>query len=278
MKIKRLFNNNAALTVDQSGSEIIVLGKGIAFQKKQGDVIEEEKIEKIFHLSNTDAFLKFQELLTEIPLPYMELSDEIITMAKSQLGKKLNDSIYVSLSDHLYNSMKRFKEGISIKNALLWDIRRFYPIEYKVAMEALGLIHEQFDLQLPEDEAGFIALHFVNAEDLEENQDSYQVTKIMQEISNIVRYYFQIEFDEESVYYYRFVSHLKFFAQRLTSNKLHSDKYEEGLLDVVKIRFQSAFRCVEKISEHIERNYQYTLTDEEKLYLTIHIHRVVYKD
>ena len=278
MKIKRLFNNNAALTVDRSGSEIIVLGKGIAFQKKQGDVIEEEKIEKIFHLSNTDAFLKFQELLTEIPLPYMELSDEIITMAKSQLGKKLNDSIYVSLSDHLYNSMKRFKEGISIKNALLWDIRRFYPIEYKVAMEALGLIYEQFDLQLPEDEAGFIALHFVNAEDLEENQDSYQVTKIMQEISNIVRYYFQIEFDEESVYYYRFVSHLKFFAQRLTSNKLHSDKYEEGLLDVVKIRFQSAFRCVEKISEHIERNYQYMLTDEEKLYLTIHIHRVVYKD
>lgn len=278
MKIKRLLNNNAVLTVDQSGSEIIVLGKGIAFQKKSGDTIEAEKVEKIFHLSNTEAFLKFQELVTEIPLPYMDVSDEIITLAKSQLGKKLNDSIYVSLSDHLYNSVKRFKEGISIKNALLWDIRRFYPIEYKVAMDALVLIREQFDLQLPEDEAGFIALHFVNAEDLESNQDSYQVTKIMQEISNIVRYYFQIEFDEDSVYYYRFISHLKFFAQRLAGNKLHSDQHEEGLLDVVKIRFQNAFRCVEKINQHIERNYRYGLTDEEKLYLTIHIHRVVYKD
>lgn len=278
MEIKRLLNNNAALTVDQSGAEIIVLGKGIAFQKKQGDTIEEEKVEKIFHLSNAEAFLRFQELVTEIPLSYMEVSDEIITMAKSQLGKKLNDSIYVSLSDHLYNSVKRFKEGITIKNALLWDIRRFYPIEYEVAMDALTIIQERFDLRLPEDEAGFIALHFVNAEDLESNQDSYQVTKIMQEISNIVRYYFQIEFDEESVYYYRFISHLKFFAQRLVSDKLHSGEQEEGLLDVVKVRFKNAFECVEKINQHIERNYQYGLTDEEKLYLTIHIHRVVYKN
>ncbi|EOI06943.1 hypothetical protein UAY_00285 [Enterococcus moraviensis ATCC BAA-383] len=278
MEIKRVLNNNAAITIDQSGSEIIVLGKGIAFQKQKGDLLEDQKIEKIFHLSNSDVFLRFQELLTEIPLEYMNLSDEIITMAKSELGKKLNDSIYVSFSDHLYNSVKRFKEGIVIKNALLWDIRRFYPVEYKIAVKALERIQETLDLRLPEDEAGFIALHFVNAEDLEANQDSYQVTKIMQEISNIVRYYFKIEFDEESLYYYRFITHLKFFAQRLTSHKLHSDKNEEGLVDVVKIRFQTAYACVEKVSEHIERNYQYVLTDEEKLYLTIHIHRVVYKD
>ncbi|MGM0123614.1 beta-glucoside operon transcriptional antiterminator [Enterococcus sp. AZ194] len=278
MEIKRVLNNNAAITLDQSGAEIIVLGKGIAFQKKKGDLMEEQMVEKIFHLSNSDVFLKFQELLTEIPLEYMNLSDEIITMAKSELGKKLNDSIYVSLSDHLYNSVKRFKEGIMMKNALLWDIRRFYPVEYRLAVNALEMIQKTLDLRLPEDEAGFIALHFVNAEDVEANQDSYQVTKIMQEISNIVRYYFKIEFDEESLYFYRFITHLKFFAQRLTSNKLHSDKHEEDLVDVVKVRFQSAYACVEKVSEHIERNYQYVLTDEEKLYLTIHIHRVVYKD
>lgn len=278
MVIIRILNNNAILTTDQTGSEIIVLGKGIAFQKKQGDIVEEGAVEKVFYLSNSDVFFKFQELLIEIPLEYMKLSDEIITLAKSRIGKKLNDSIYVSLSDHLYNSVRRFKEGIVIKNALLWDIQRFYPIEYKLAVEALNLINKTFDLALPQDEAGFIALHFVNAEDLEENQDSYRVTKIMQEVSNIVRYYFQIEFVEDSVYYYRFISHLKFFAQRLTSNKLHSDENEEGLLDAVKIRYSNAYQCIEKINEHIERNYQYTLTDEEKLYLTIHIHRVVYKD
>ena len=278
MEIKRILNNNAALTVDQAGSEIIVLGKGIAFQKRKGDAIEEEDIEKIFHLSNSDMFVKFQELFTQLPSEYIRLSDDIIAMAKLQLGKKLNDSIYVSLSDHLYSSIKRFKEGIIIRNALLWDIRRFYPVEFEVAHEALSMIREVFDLELPEDEAGFIALHLVNAEDLEEDQDSYQVTKIMQEVSNIVRYYFQVNFDEDSVHYYRFISHLKFFAQRLTSNNLHSDKSEEGLLDIVKSRFQNAYLCVEKITQHIERNYQYRLTEEEKLYLTIHINRVIYKD
>lgn len=278
MVIVRVLNNNAAITVDKSGAEIIVLGKGIAFQKNKGDAIDEKAIEKVFQLSNSDMFNKFQELFTEIPAEYINFCDDIIEMAKLELGKKLNDSIYVSLSDHLFTSMKRFKEGIVIKNALLWDIRRFYPIEFKIGQKTLELIHERFDIRLPEDEAGFIALHFVNAEDLEENQDSYQVTKIMQEISNIVRYYFQINFDEDSVHYYRFISHLKFFAQRLTSNSLHSDKSEEGLLDIVKVKFQNAYQCVEKIGEHIARNYSYALTDEEKLYLTIHVNRVVYKD
>lgn len=277
MKIVRLLNNNSAISLDHAGAEIIVLGKGVAFQKKKGDVIDEDRIEKIFYLSDSEIFSKFQQLLDQIPVEYIEIGDEIISMAKLKLGKKLNDSIYVSLSDHLFSSITRFREGITIKNALLWDIRRFYLTEFEIGKQSLVIIKEQFDISLPEDEAGFIALHIVNAEDMKENQDSYKVTKIMQEISNIVRYYFQINFDEDSVDYYRFINHLKFFAQRLTSGSLHDEKSEAGLLEAVKARFINAYQCVEKIDEHLQKNYHYVLTDEEKLYLTIHVNRVVYK-
>ncbi|OMF15535.1 MULTISPECIES: BglG family transcription antiterminator LicT [Paenibacillus] len=277
MIILKILNNNVAVTQDKLGQEVIVMGKGIAYQKRIGDALDEQSIDKIYSLSTKEAFIKFQELLTEIPLDYFDVADRIINFAKMTLGKKLNDSVYISLSDHIFSTVSRFSDGISLKNALLWDIKRFYADEYKVGLKALQFIKESFDIQFPEDEAGFLALHIVNAEDRQESQDIYRVTKIIQEISDIVRYYFQIEFDEQSVAFYRFITHLKFFAQRLISGNLHENESDQDLLDVIKEKHPNAFRCVGKIETYIKNNYNYSLTGEEKLYLTVHIQRVVYK-
>lgn len=84
---------------------------------------------------------------------------------------------------------------------------------------ALGIIEKKTGVLLPNDEAGFIALHIVNGQLDEDVHDMYEITKIMQEIENIVRYRFKIEFNEESAYYYCFITHLKFFAQRLVEYK-----------------------------------------------------------
>lgn len=276
MIIKKILNNNAVLSMDDTEQEVIVMGKGIAFQKKVGDSVE-GKIDKVFSLTTSEAFSRFQELIKEIPIDYFSLSDEIIQKAKLSMGEKINESLYLSLSDHLFSAVNRFKQGIIIKNALLWDIKRFYPEEYEIGLEAIHLIKKSFDIQFPKDEAGFIALHIVNATDMEERQDAYQVTKIIQEVNNIVRYFFQIEFNEDSVYFYRFISHLKFFAQRLMSENLHQDENDEELLEVIKLKYKNAYECVEKIATHIKNNYQHTLTHEEKLYLTVHVQRLVYK-
>lgn len=62
---------------------------------------------------------------------------------------------------------------------------------------------------------GHIALHLVNAELNEEMPNMVNITKIMNDILNIVKRHFRLEYDEESLAYYRFITHLKFFAQRL---------------------------------------------------------------
>ena len=85
-------------------------------------------------------------------------------MFKLELRKKLNDTIYISLSDHIYTAIQRFLEGITITNSMLWDIKRFYELEFGLALKALNIIKERFQVELPEDEAAFIALHIVNAE------------------------------------------------------------------------------------------------------------------
>lgn len=277
MIIRKILNNNVAVIRDKFDQEVIVMGKGIAYQKKIGDLIDEQAVEKIYSLSTKESFIKLQDLLTEIPIEYFNVSDQIINYAKLTLGKKLNDSIYISLSDHIFTAVNRFRDGVVLKNALLWDIKRFYPEEYEVGNKALQFISKDLDIQFPDDEAGFLALHVVNAEEREESQDIYRVTKIIQEISNIVRFYFQINFDEKSVYFYRFISHLKFFAQRLVSGSMHENESDQDLLDVIKSKYKSAFLCVGKIEKYIEANYSYNLTNEEKLYLTVHIQRVVFK-
>ncbi len=278
MKIERILNNNVVIVYDAQGNEQVVCGKGIAFKKEIGDTVDEHEINKVFVLKDKRDNQKFQELLNEIPLEHIEVANEIIDMIKIDLGKDLNDSIYISLSDHIYTSIERFLEGIAVKNGLLWEIKHFYEKEYDLGIKALDIVESKFKVRLPEDEAGFIALHIVNAEMDESSVDRViEITKIIQEISNLVKYYFSIDFDENSVYYFRFITHLKFFAQRLIAGNPVENLKDDDLLEVVKMKYQTSFKCAEKIGQFIEGKYHYSITDEEKLYLTIHIERVIYK-
>ena len=281
MQIHKILNNNVVVILDENENEQIVMGRGIAFKKKCGDELDPNQIDKVFTMTNQDISNKFQELVEDIPIEFLELVEHIITYAKTHIGKKINDSIYISLADHILMSVQRFEQGIVVKNALLWDIKRFYKDEFYIGLKALDMIEEEIKVRLPEDEAGFIALHFVNAQ-MEENpnevQNMYDITKVMQEISNIVKYYFSIDFDEESVYYYRFITHLKFFAQRLITHKTYQEDNEDDLLEIIKVKYKNAYECVKTIKKYLVERYEYLLSEEEVLYLTIHIARVVYKN
>ncbi|WP_434798513.1 BglG family transcription antiterminator LicT [Terrisporobacter vanillatitrophus] len=275
MIIEKILNNNVILTKNEKDEEVVAMGKGIAFKKKIGDIVPKESIDKVYTLSDKDTLSKFQQLIADIPMEYMTLTDDIISYAKLSLGKKLNDKIYIALTDHIHTAIERFKEGVAVKNAVLWDTRRFYKEEFAIGMKSLDLIEKRFNVRLPDDEAGFIALHIVNAEKDQDIKVVYKITKIMQEVSNIVKYYFGVSFDEESVYYYRFITHLKFFAERLLNGKSYTGEEDDGLLDVIKVKYKNSYECVEKISSFIEEKYNYVLANEEKLYLTIHIEKVV---
>lgn len=279
MKINRVFNNNVVSVIDDTGIEKVVTGRGIAFKKRPGDEVDSKLIEKTFVIHDKDELHKFEELIEDIPLEHMIVGEEIITYAKQTLGKRLNDLIYIGLIDHIYAATERFKEGIHLKNPLLWDIKRFYPDEYKIGLKGLELVKEKFNIELPVDEAGFIAFHIVNASyDKSSISDVIETSKIMQEIINIVKYEFRKDFNEESVYFYRFTTHLKFFAKRVVDNATFKEGVEDELFVLVRNKYKNSYRCVEKIADFLKSEYGYEISDEEKLYLTIHIERVIYKN
>lgn len=277
MIIMRILNNNAALTLDEQGQEKIVCGKGIAYKKKIGDTIEESAVNKVFLASDRTERQKLITLLAEIPLEHIRVAGDIVEMVRAHFGKNLNDSLHINLSDHIHTAVKRFRDGITVSNSLLWDIRRYYTTEYNLGLKALDMIQEKLSVRLPEDEAGFIALHIVNAEMDESNiAQVYRITQVIQELINLVRYHFTIDFSETSTDYYRFVTHLKFLARRLVEAKQYDTHQDDDLYRILCRKYPETFKCVQRICTFVQKKYGYPLSEDEQIYLMIHIERVVY--
>ena len=278
MKIDKIINNNLIRTFDNNGKEILVMGCGLGFQKKIGDTIVRSKIEKIYAIENKNDSNKLMNLLSEIPLEYIQVSNEIISYAKYSLGKRLNDNIYISLTDHISFAIERYKQGLNFKNALLWEIKRFYNHEFLIGKEALTIIKKRLDIMLSEDEAASIALHIVNAQlNSRDMNDTLDITKMIQNILNIVKFHFNIELDEYSLHYERFITHLKFFAQRILSGKVVKSD-DANFCEMIKEQYKDAYLCAEKVKKYILKEFNHEISDEEIMYLTVHIKRIVKKD
>lgn len=273
MKIYKILNNNVIVTLDAKGNELIVTGRGIGFKKREGDLIDSSLIEKQFSLNNKETFPKFEELLSKIPFEVLTTSEIIINHAKQCIDGKLQDSIYISLTDHIHFAIERHKQGFDIPNGFLWEIKKFYPKEFRIGLYALSIIKERLSIELPEDEAGFITFHIVNAQLNDTMPNIVNMTKIMREILNIVKYHFNFEYDENSLSYQRFVTHLKFFAHRILS---HSKQIQQdnSLYELVRQKYKLAYLCTKQIDLHLIQQYQHPLSDDESLYLTIHIERL----
>lgn len=275
MEVKKVINNNIVKSLDDSNHEVLVMGKGIGFKKKVGDIIDEALIEKVYTSNKEMSTNKLTQLLENVRLEHVQVANEIISFAKVSLGKKLNENIYLTLTDHIDYAIERQEHGLPVRNALLWEIKRFYNHEYLIGKEALNIISNRLGIHLPEDEAGFIALHIVNAElDLSQVSQVSEMTKVIQKIINIIKYHYKTDLDEYSLNYERFITHLKFFVQRLFSGiELDKDK-DEGFLFMLKEKYQEEYLCALKIRDYIAKEFGRELKEDEMIYLTIHIRRI----
>lgn len=271
--IEKVINNNIISAYEKSGAEVIVMGRGIVFKKKQGEVVPADQISKIFRIKSRTLAEQFKELLANMPLERVRISDEIISHAKDHLKLKLNQSIYVTLTDHINFAIERVSQGIEPQNALLWEIKRFYPQEFQLGIYALELIQDRLDILLPEDEAGFIALHFVNAEYGTDIRDAVKFPDQMQAIVDIVERELGILLDESSLHYERFMTHIKFLIQQIYRKELLSSEDRELSL-MMQRKYPREYQCSVKVAEYIMQATGCRLSEEEIMYLSVHIRRV----
>lgn len=273
MTIDKIINNNVVITVADNGQETVVMGRGIGFQTRAGQRVDEKKIEKRFVLDSKSDTGRFGELVQSIPLEHFEVSMKIIEYAMQVMQRRLSNSIYISLTDHINFALERYKSGLVFENPLLQEVRRFYPSEYLIGEYAVAMVEHDLGVKLPIDEAVSIALHFVNAEYKTAMSDTMNITTLIRQILNIVDIELNTKLDEFGLHYSRFVTHLKFLAYRVFAGQMMNQQ-EKELVEMVQRLYTREYAISEKIAAFIAEKYNHEISPEEKAYLTLHIRRI----
>ncbi len=276
MRVIRVIGNNGVVTVDSNGVEFVVLGKGIGFQKKCGDFIDDSKVESIYKMSKKVAS-QFEQIVLDVPRAHINVANKVIKYAQDSLNCKLNENIYITLTDHINFAIERIKQGIILSNVLLWETKKFYSKEYEIGLKALDIISQDLGLELSEDEAGFIALHIVNAQFNIEMSDTVKAPVFVRDVVEIVKDYFKIDVVEDTISYDRFVTHLKYFSQRVIKKEYYSSS-DNTFHKIFLEEHPKSRDCAKLISKYIEEKYSYDISDEELMYLALHIERIVNRE
>lgn len=270
-KIESIINNNFIAT-RKDGAEVIFAGRGIAFGKKIGETIDISKIEKTFSLDDANQRERFANLTETLPEDLLELTVKVVKTIEGSSQFQLNAVTFMALADHIAFALERYTAGQVLPNKLLNEAKRFYPFEIELGKKAVNVIFEETGIRLNEDEAGFIAIHLINSN---ENTDTsgVQQLKMIKDIITIIQDYFEINFDEDSFYYQRLVTHLKFFVFRIFKEKEHdpSSIRDDFFYRVSKVQYPEIHKCVNLIEQYLDYNFNIQMATEEKGYLVIHL-------
>ena len=276
MKILKVYNNNI-VSADKEGSEVIIVGSGIGFKKKPGDLIDKNKVDKIYTFESRQQS-QLKQLLDRVPLLYFRISEAIASKASEKLQVQLSNQILISLSDHICYAVERKRKGISVPNLMLNEIRSLYKQEFKIGLWAIKFIQVNTGIALDENEAGYIAMHIVNAmvgSDIEYTQIS-KILRFIKDVQRIVEEFYSIEFNEQDLNHARFITHLKFLGQHIFSEESgHNEIKVDDLFSFLTKRDDRILECVNEISAMVEHDYNYVLQESEKVYLMIHIIKII---
>lgn len=92
---------------------------------------------------------------------------------------KEDEKLLIGLASHLRPALTRMKLGLDIRNPLLAKIKEMYPEIYAMTQQTASLLVGKYDLQIPEEEVGFLAMHFGAAiERFRKNQQSDKVARV----------------------------------------------------------------------------------------------------
>lgn len=272
MKVLKVINNNVVSCLDEGGKELVVMGKGLGFGAKAGAVLDSELIEKVFRMDSAEEFTRLKSLFAQLPTDLLELCSRIINYANQVLGRRLNESIYLTMTDHIQFAIVRCRQGMNLRNALATEVRVFYPEEYAIGKYALELIHTEMDVELPADEAASIALHLVNAEYDRSMSATMHTAQVLQPIVQILETWPALQLDKTGLYYDELIVHLKFLAmQAFTTEEKKQDAYLP--IDILQQNIPSAYACAQAITTYLTEQSGNSISTAELCYLAMSIHR-----
>ena len=276
-RIVQILNNNVAIVHTRDDKQNIVMGRGVAFHKQRGDLIQDEIVDKVFEIKDKNTVNDLTTLLANVPLDFVTTSYDLIDQVQAKYKFAVEPYIYVTLTTHLFGAYQRLIKNEEDVNYLP-DLSDAYPIPYQIADDIITGFRNSLDISFPESEHKSIALHFINAH----TSDGIKDDKNQIENDEIIEVV-QDELNRNGIYrrqtnandYDRLLVHLKYFINRLNNNEPDSLPISEGMIGEIKTNYSQAWHIVQHIKELMEKKLQIKLSLSEQTYLTIHIQRLI---
>lgn len=273
MIVVKNINNNVALCLDSKGQEVVVFGKGVGFLKPPSEV-PLSKIQRTFY----DLNRKFLPLLDDIPLDVIDFTSRQVAQIRGKLPYETNANLIMTLADHLAFAMARAKRGIYTPMPSIYEMEQNYPVEVEIGRQIVSAMEQAFHVKLPKGEVQGVAMHFINAS--LGSPSSGQLTAeeeyetILERMTQIVEYALQVTIRRDTFNYARFATHVQYLLKRVqTDSPIDSDNLQ--MYASIRDEYKDVSACVDQIHEYLQRNWSIDLSEEEKLYLIMHINRVI---
>lgn len=274
-KVKKTLNNNVLIASHESYGEVVLIGKGISFGKKFGDIIQEQSYEKMFALTNQKEQEQYKMLLSNIDEEMLDVVQDAIRFIFERVGKPLNEHIHIALTDHITFALKRLQQGMDLKNPFLLETKSLYPFEYKLAEEVIQLLNKSLSVELPEGEIGFIALHIHSAIANKPLSEVNQYSQLISLLTDVIEDSLKVKVDRDSVNYLRLIRHLRYTIDRVNSGETVSEPEKLSLL--LKKEYPLCYNTSWKMIKVMQQALQKPVYEAEAVYLTMHLYRLTNK-
>ena len=277
MQVIKKLNNNFAICLDKEGKELIAYGKGIGFPKVPYELTDLNQIDRTFY----DIDHKYLDLLPELPEKVLDFTAKLVDIAHNELQYELNPNLVMTLADHIHFCIQRARKKIVVQMPLICEIEQSFPKEAKIGKYAVRQMERRFAVQLNENEASGIAMSFVNARNSAEKKADTSIQKWFQEALedtiSIVEDTVGILIERDSFNFARYSSHLMYLLKRIDSNQaLDTDN---GIMyQSIREEFPEIAECIDKIEAYFEKKFDIQLSEEEKMYLMLHINRICVRE
>ncbi len=271
MQVVKKINNNAVICLDGLGRELIAFGKGLGFRATPYELDDLSLIQRTFY----DVSPQYMEMIETLPMDVVEFTAEVVDMVRGTLPYELSPNLLLTLSDHIAFAIKRTKEGIYVKMPLAYDLEQMYPQEIGIAQRVVEEIKVRFKVPLHRDEASGIAMSFINARVYSKTDSGGERVDedILEEITAIVEREMGVSIDQSSFNYARYATHVRYLLERLHSGK-GIDSINQGMYAELRQEYGETAACVDKIVDYLEHRHGFNVTEEEQLYLFLHVNRV----
>ncbi len=273
MIVIKKINNNVAVCRDNNGRELVAFSKGIGFPAMPYELTDLRKRERTFY----NIGVQYVSLLNEIPYEIIQFTADELQLIQDELPCETYSSLVLTLSDHIAFVIERAQKGIYVKMPSVYEMELSYPHEVKAGRHFVAAIRRRFRVKLPKSEVQGIAMHLINARERSKTDEAQGMERfneeILDETTRIIEEELHIKVQKGTFNYARFATHVQYLVDRIFEHR-PIDTDNLLLYRSVQEEYTEVSDCVDKICAYYKETWKLELSEEEKLYLILHVNRV----